>query len=123
MGRDLKQRPQISARRDEAFLRRRSSLSATADIGWRVALVAALMGVVLLVHWFDRNSLRDTLDGHVDFIDILYFTTVTITTVGYGDIVPVTPQARLFEALIVTPIRLFVWLIFLGTAYHFVIRG
>ncbi|MCF8707490.1 potassium channel family protein [Rhizorhapis sp. SPR117] len=107
----------------EALLRRRSSLSTAADIGWRVALVFGLMALVLLVHWLDRDSLRDNLDGDVNFVDILYFTTVTITTVGYGDIVPVTPQARLFEALIVTPVRLFVWLIFLGTAYHFVIRN
>ena len=45
------------------------------------------------------------------------------TTVGYGDIVPVSTQARLFETVIVTPIRLFVWLIFLGTAYSFFLRN
>src|SRR3546814_9549131 len=82
-----------------SFLRRRAALSALADIGWRVALVIALMGVVLLVHWFERDSLRDGVDGDISFIDILYFTTVTITTVGYGDIVPVTPTTRLFEAI------------------------
>src|SRR3546814_2537434 len=106
-----------------SFLRRRAALSALADIGWRVVLVIALMGIVLLVHWFERDSLYDGVDGEISFIDILYFTTVTITTVGYGDIVPVTPTTRLFEAIIVTPIRIFVWLIFLGTAYHFVIRN
>ena len=56
------------------------------------------------------------------FVDILCFTAVTITTVGYGDIVPVSPQARLFDTFVVTPIRLFVWLIFLGTAYAFVFQ-
>src|SRR3546814_11090519 len=81
------------------------------------------MGVVLLVNWFERDSLYDGVDGEISFIDILYFTTVAITTVGYGDIVPVTPTTRLFEAIIVTPIRIFVWLIFLGNAYHFVIRN
>lgn len=107
----------------ESFLRRRSSLSASADIGWRVALVIGLMSIVLLVHWFDRDSLRDNLDGEISFVDVLYFTTVTITTVGYGDIVPITPRTRLFEALIVTPVRVFVWLIFIGTAYQFVIKN
>src|SRR3546814_20182577 len=106
-----------------SFLRRRAALSALADIGWRVVLVIALMGIVLLVHWFERDSLYDGVDGEISFIDILYFTTVTITTVGYGDIVPVTPTTRLFEAIIVTPISIFVWLIFLGTAYHFVISN
>ena len=105
------------------FLRRRSSLPVWADLAWRVGLVFGLVAVVLLVHWVDKDGLRDNLDGQISFIDVLYFTTVTVTTVGYGDIVPVTPRARLFESLIVTPIRLFVWLIFLGTAYNFFIRN
>lgn len=104
------------------MLRRRSSLPVWADLGWRVALVLALILLVLMVHWFHRDGLRDTIDGHISFVDVLYFTTVTISTLGYGDIVPVTPQARLFETIVVTPIRLIVWLMFLGTAYSFFIR-
>jgi len=42
--------------------------------------------------------------------------------VGYGDIVPVTNQARLVDAILVTPIRLFIWLIFIGTAYQLVLQ-
>ena len=68
----------------------------------------------------DRGGLRDSLDGHVSFADIVYFTFITVTSVGYGDIVPVTTTARLIDALFVTPVRLFVWIIFLGTAYQFV---
>lgn len=48
------------------------------------------MGVALAGHWLDRDGLRDNSDGKVSFVDVLYFTPVTITTVGYGDIVPVT---------------------------------
>ncbi len=88
-----------------------------------MALVLALMGMALAVHWFDRDGLRDNIDGHISFIDAIYFTTITITTVGYGDIVPVSDQAKLFESFVVTPIRVFVWLIFLGTAYDFVFRN
>ena len=47
---------------------------------------------------------------------------ITITTVGYGDIVPVSDQARLIDAFFVTPVRIFVWFIFLGTAYQFIIQ-
>ncbi len=85
----------------------------------RVGLVIALIGIALAGHWFDRAGLRDNIDGHISFADVLYFTMITITTVGYGDIVPVTEGARLFDTFVVTPIRLFVWLIFLGTAYDF----
>ncbi|ALR21749.1 potassium channel family protein [Sphingobium baderi] len=105
------------------FLRRRSSLPIWADLVWRVALVFGLIALVLLIHWIGRDGLKDTLDNNISFVDVLYFTTVTVTTVGYGDIVPVSPEARLFEAILVTPIRLFVWLIFLGTAYNLFFRN
>lgn len=106
-----------------AFLRRRAALPVWADIAWRVALIVGLIAAVLLVHWFERDGLKDNLDGHISFIDVLYFTTVTVTTVGYGDIVPVSDATRLFETFFVTPIRIFVWLVFLGTAYNFVFRN
>ena len=112
-----------SSRTTEGFLRRRSSLPMWMDLSWRVGLVFALIAVVLLLHWVGRDGLKDNLDNHISFVDVLYFTTVTVTTVGYGDIVPVTPEARLFESLFVTPIRLFVWLIFLGTAYSLFLRN
>jgi voltage-gated potassium channel len=105
------------------FLRRRSSLPVWADLLWRVALVFGLFSAVLILHWVGRDGLKDNLDNQISFIDVLYFTTVTVTTVGYGDIVPVSPEARLLEALLVTPIRLVVWLIFLGTAYNLFFRN
>ncbi|WP_298399202.1 TrkA family potassium uptake protein [Sphingobium sp.] len=105
------------------FLRRRSGLPMWADLTWRVILVFGLIAIVLALHWFGRNGLKDNYDNQISFIDVLYFTTVTVTTVGYGDIVPVTPEARLFESIFVTPIRLFVWLIFLGTAYNLFFRN
>lgn len=105
------------------FLRRRSPMPMWVDLLWRVGLVFGLISLVLLLHWVGRDGLRDNYDNQISFIDVLYFTTVTVTTVGYGDIVPVTPEARLFESIFVTPIRLFVWLIFLGTAYNLFLRN
>jgi voltage-gated potassium channel len=106
----------------DLVLRRRSKLGPARSLAVRALLVLALCGVALVGFWLDRDGLEDQIDGHVSFIDILYFTVVTITTVGYGDIVPVTHDARLFDTFVVTPIRLFVFLIFLGTAYNFVLR-
>ncbi|MEP6933592.1 MAG: NAD-binding protein, partial [Nitrospirota bacterium] len=45
-----------------------------------------------------------------------------VSTVGYGDIVPVSTRARLLDALVITPIRLGIWILFLGTAYQLIIR-
>jgi voltage-gated potassium channel len=53
---------------------------------------------------------------------VIYFTMISATTTGYGDIVPVTDRARLFDALIVTPIRVFFLLLLAGTAYTFIIK-
>ena len=89
---------------------------------WRILLALGLIGIALAVHWFDREGLRDNVDGKVSLIDVVYFTMITVTTVGYGDIVPVTDSARLFDTFVVTPVRLFVWLIFLGTAYDFLFK-
>ncbi len=88
----------------------------------RFALVIALFMLVIAVFWLDRAGLKDNHDGAMSFIDVIYFTTVSVTTIGYGDIVPVTPRARLIDAVVVTPIRLFMWLIFFGTAYQLVFQ-
>lgn len=109
--------------REHLVLRRPERLTPWQSIGVRAALVLLLIGIALLGHWFDRDGLKDNEDGVISFIDVIYFTMITVTTVGYGDIVPVTPSARLFDTLVVTPVRIFVWLIFLGTAYSFVLRN
>lgn len=107
---------------DYISLTRKSSLPVLVDIALRVGFVLFLIGAAVAVHWFDRNGLQDSYDGDVSFLDVIYFTMISITTTGYGDIAPVTERARLFDALIVTPIRVFVVLIFLGTAYNFVLK-
>lgn len=87
----------------------------------RACIVLGLLALVLAAFWFDREGLEDK-DGHLTFIDLIYFTMVTVTTVGYGDIVPVSPTARLLDAFLVTPIRTIIWFIFLGTTYEFVVQ-
>ena len=91
-------------------------------LGTRLVLVLVLLAIVIATYWFDRDGLRDQIDGEISFVDVLYFTMVTVTTVGYGDIVPISDRARLIDTFLVTPIRVFIWLIFLGTAYQFVIQ-
>ena len=103
-------------------MRRKARTSPWVSLGWRLALVVGMLFFVVAVHWFERDGLRDNYDGHISFIDVIYFTMVSITTTGYGDVVPVSDGTRTFDALVVTPIRIFFVLIFLGTAYQFVLR-
>lgn len=97
--------------------------SAWLSLGVRVFLVLGMVGIAVAGHWFGRDGLKDGLDGEISFIDVLYFTMVTVATVGFGDIVPVSEGQRLFATFVVTPIRLFVWLIFVGSAYDFLLKG
>ena len=106
-----------------APLRRRPPDQGWRQLALRAALLVALIGIVLLTLWLDRDGLKDQIDGSISFVDIVYFTAITITSVGYGDIVPVTDRAKLIDTFFITPIRLFVFLLFLGTAYDFLLRG
>ena len=103
-------------------LKRRTSASGWRTIAVRAALALALVVLAFLLLWFDRDGLKDNVDGHLSFTDVIYFTMITITTVGYGDIIPVSDRARMIDAFLITPIRLFVWLIFLGTAFNFLLK-
>jgi voltage-gated potassium channel len=86
----------------------------------RVLLAVALILISTFIVWFDRGGLRDNVhpDEPPGFVDILYFNIVSLTTVGYGDITPESTGARLRNALVLTPIRIFLWVMFLGTAYE-----
>ncbi|MDV6332442.1 potassium channel family protein [Asticcacaulis sp. 201] len=103
--------------------RRRPRLNIWQSLWLRAGLVVVLLGIAMAGHWLDRGGLRDNTDNHVSFLDVVYFTAITVTTVGYGDITPVTDRARMFDTFVVTPIRLFIWIIFFGTAYTLALKS
>ena len=103
-------------------LRRKSTFNEWQQVGIRVLLMFAMLVFIVAFHWLEREGLRDNLDGHVNFYDVIYFTMISATTTGYGDVVPITDRARMFDAVVVTPIRIFFILILAGTAYTFVIK-
>jgi voltage-gated potassium channel len=81
-----------------------------------LAALAILVGTVLLVY-FDNEGYIDGNDptGYVDFVDSIYYTTVTLSTTGYGDIAPFTSQARLVNAFVITPARIAFLVLLIGT--------
>ena len=103
-------------------LRRATKIPVWGDLGIRLGAALFLIGIVVMIHWWDREGLVDNLDGEVSFLDVIYFTMISITTTGFGDIAPISDRARLVEAVIVTPIRFAVFFIFVGTAYNFIIK-
>jgi len=87
------------------------------ELGRRLLLaLAILVGTVLLVY-LDRDGYRDTSDpsGSVSLVDAIYYTTVTLSTTGYGDIAPYTDSARLINAFVITPARIGFLVLLIGT--------
>ena len=80
-------------------------------------LLAALMvlSVVAFVVWLGRAGYRDSYDDSVDLLDAFYYATVSLSTTGYGDIVPGSDRARLINILLVTPLRILFLIILVGT--------
>ncbi|MXO73243.1 potassium channel family protein [Alteraurantiacibacter buctensis] len=103
-------------------LRRAVRVPVWGDLGIRLGLALFLIMLVVMIHYWDRAGLVDHHDGEVSFLDVVYFTMISITTTGFGDIAPISDRARLIEAVIVTPVRFAVLFIFVGTAYNFIIK-
>lgn len=79
--------------------------------------VGILVGTVLLV-WFDNEGYvdnNDLPDRYVSFTDAIYYTTVTLSTTGYGDIAPVSDTARMVNAFVITPARIAFLVLLIGT--------
>lgn len=66
-----------------------------------IGLVALISGIVAV----ESDGYHDAVDGEVSVLDALYYSTVSVTTTGYGDIVPVSDRARLVTVFVVTPMR------------------
>jgi len=86
------------------------------ELGKRGLLALVLLMISTLVVWLDRDSYVDNIrDDGVSFIDALYYSTVTMTTTGYGDITPLAPHARLLNAILITPMRVGFLVLLVGT--------
>lgn len=82
----------------------------------RFALATILILVISLITWIGRAGYVDNESTTpLSFIDSLYFATVSVTTTGYGDIVPVSTTAKLVNIFIVTPARILFIILLVGT--------
>ncbi len=91
------------------------------------AIVSIILLLSLVVYFRDNNSDEDQYvysgdegRGNLTLADSVYFTVISITTTGYGDIVPVSHEAKVFDTIFLTLGRAMVWIILVGTAYQFV---
>lgn len=89
-------------------------------LGIRLGLAALLIAFITATVYIGRDGFVD--NSHpgdpLSLVDSIYYAATSLTTVGYGDIVPVTPGARLLNTVLLTPIRLIFLILFFGTAYE-----
>jgi voltage-gated potassium channel len=79
-----------------------------------LAAVALVLGVVAAIY-ADRGGYRDVNGDGLTVLDSFYYAVVTLSTTGYGDITPVSEDARLVNVLVITPARVLFLIILVGT--------
>ncbi|MCX5388318.1 TrkA family potassium uptake protein [Streptomyces sp. NBC_00083] len=85
------------------------------QVAKRLLMALGVLILTTLIVWIDRGGYHDNANGKVDFLDAVYYATVTLSTTGYGDIVPYSDSARLTNILLVTPLRVLFLIILVGT--------
>lgn len=81
----------------------------------RLWLALGLLAVATIAVYIQRRGYQDGSGRPMGIIDSLYFATVSLSTTGYGDVVPVSISARVVNIVLITPLRLMFLLVLIGT--------
>ena len=81
----------------------------------RLGIAVGLVLFVALLTYAGRDGYIDAAGDEVGLLDAFYYATVSITTTGYGDVRPISDQARLLTTLLVTPARVLFLILLVGT--------
>ncbi|MGY4390763.1 voltage-gated potassium channel [Streptomyces sp. TE12347] len=106
---------------DEKLVSRRIKLprrvveAPLSQVGKRLLMALFVLFLTVFVVWLDRGGYHDNANEQVDLLDCFYYATVTLSTTGYGDIVPYSDSARLINILVITPLRVLFLIILVGT--------
>ncbi|MZE78389.1 potassium channel family protein [Streptomyces xinghaiensis] len=96
-------------------LPRRIAAHPLRQVARRLLLALLVLLTTVMIVYLDRDGYTDNTDESVDFLDAAYYATVTLSTTGYGDIIPASDSARLVNILAVTPLRVMFLIILVGT--------
>ncbi len=92
------------------------------SISTRIAIALACVIITTVVVYVERDGYRDAAGDELSWLDAAYYATVTLSTTGYGDIVPIDNMARLTNILIITPLRFIFLIVLVGTTIEFLTR-
>lgn len=92
------------------------------SIGLRIGVLFIIIFSAVLLVYFEGGLIDNKTGTAPGLIDSLYFAMVTITTVGYGDIVPYSTFARMTDTFVLAPMRFIILILFVGIAYDLAIQ-
>jgi len=80
-------------------------------------LAVGLLVLAAVIVYLGRYGYLDTAHPGqpLSVLAAVYYATVTLSTTGYGDIVPVTDTARLVNTVLITPVRVIFLILLVGT--------
>jgi voltage-gated potassium channel len=84
-------------------------------IAVRLLVAIGLIAFVAVLTYLGRDGYVDPEDDHISVLDAFYYSTVSITTTGYGDVRPESDSARLVTTVLVTPARVLFLILLVGT--------
>ncbi len=90
-------------------------ISPWVSLARRVAFALALLAGATLVVYFGRAGYHDNQGDELSLLDAAYYSTVSLSTTGYGDITPISPEARLINTIVITPLRILFLIVLVGT--------
>lgn len=100
---------------DVVHLPHKSPLGPLHQVVRRLLMALFVLVLTVLIVYLDRGGYHDNAGGSMSLLDCVYYATVTLSTTGYGDVVPYSPSARLTNVLLVTPLRVLFLIILVGT--------
>ncbi len=83
----------------------------------RMLVAVGLLAVSTVIVYLGRAGYRDSAHPGqpLSLLSSIYYATVTLSTTGFGDIVPVSNAARLENTVLITPIRVIFLIVLVGT--------
>jgi voltage-gated potassium channel len=84
----------------------------------RLLFAMLLISAVAFIVRIDHEGYKDNNGDGISTLDAFYYATVSVTTTGYGDIVPTTNGARLLSTSIVTVARVIFLVLLVSTTFE-----
>src|SRR5437773_11103390 len=91
-----------------------------AAVAKRMLVAVGLLAVSTVIVYLGRGGYRDAAHPGqpLSVLGCVYYATVTLSTTGFGDIVPGTAPARLGTTVLIRPLRVIFLLVLVGTPWR-----